>query len=193
MSETTSKRLPKAERREQLLDTALKIVRDEGTDALTLGHLAERAGVSKPIAYEHFTSRSGLLIALYRQMNDRHVAALTRALGCARRRLKDVAAVMGRAYVECYASIGPEWLAVSAAMKGDEEMEAFQQAQLDDYVALYREALAPYADLPEGELYLRCVGIVGAGEAISHELTRGRVSEAAAAECLASLIARWLK
>ncbi len=33
----------------------------KGTDALTLGHVAECAGVSKPIAYEHFGTRAGLL------------------------------------------------------------------------------------------------------------------------------------
>ncbi|MHC8285601.1 helix-turn-helix domain-containing protein [Pseudomonas sp. XS1P51] len=33
-----------------------------GTDALTLATLAERAGVTKPVAYEHFRTRSGLLI-----------------------------------------------------------------------------------------------------------------------------------
>jgi len=48
-----SSRLPKAERR-QLLAIALVIVREEGADRLTLGHLAARAGVSKPITYEHF-------------------------------------------------------------------------------------------------------------------------------------------
>ncbi|WP_437925086.1 TetR family transcriptional regulator [Sorangium sp. So ce291] len=51
-----------------------------GTEALTLGHLAERAGVSKPIAYQHFETRSGHLIALARQIDDRQVAALLDAL-----------------------------------------------------------------------------------------------------------------
>jgi hypothetical protein len=37
-----AKKLSKAERRKQLLETAHEIVRDEGTDALTLGYLAER-------------------------------------------------------------------------------------------------------------------------------------------------------
>src|SRR5687767_16006033 len=56
-----AKKLSKAERRKQLLETAHVIVRDEGTDALTLGYLAERAGVTKPIAYGHFETRAGLL------------------------------------------------------------------------------------------------------------------------------------
>jgi AcrR family transcriptional regulator len=50
VSLSSPSRLSKAERRQQLLDTALAIVREEGADRLTLGHLAARAGVSKPIA-----------------------------------------------------------------------------------------------------------------------------------------------
>ncbi|WP_437971086.1 helix-turn-helix domain-containing protein [Sorangium sp. So ce260] len=93
MDEATSKRLPKAERRKQLLETARTIVREEGTDALTLGHLAERAGVSKPIAYEHFKTRSGLLIALALDIDDRQVEVLLAALKRTRKRLSDVARV----------------------------------------------------------------------------------------------------
>ena len=57
-----SGRLSSASRRRQLLAVALSIVREEGADRLTLGHLAQRAGVSKPVAYDHFGTRSGLLI-----------------------------------------------------------------------------------------------------------------------------------
>lgn len=185
-------RLPRAQRRDQLLDTAHMIVREQGTDALTLGHLAERAGVSKPIAYEHFQSRSGLLIALYQQIDDRHVQAFRRALKRSRQRLEDVARLAGSAYMSCYATIGPEWHAIAAAMKGDEQMEAVQQQLVDGYVALYREAFAPFTDLPKDELHLRCVGIVGAAEAISQAMIRGLIDEKQAAASVTSLIVRWL-
>jgi AcrR family transcriptional regulator len=187
-----ARRLPKARRREQLLDTAHVIVREEGTDALTLGHLAERAGVSKPIAYEHFTSRGGLLIALYEQIDDRAVAALRHAVEQARHRLEDVARVASAASMHCYRSVGPEWHAIAAALKGDEEMEAVQQALLDRYVALYREAFAPYSALPDDELHVRCLGIVGAADAIAREMMRGRIDERKAAASLAALIVKWL-
>ena len=54
---STARRLSQAERRRQLLDTALVIIREEGADKLTLGRLASRAGVSKPVAYDHFGTR----------------------------------------------------------------------------------------------------------------------------------------
>ena len=62
-------RLAKPARREQLLDTALTLVREQGTDGLTLATLAEAAGVSRPIVYDHFGTRPELLLALYRQLD----------------------------------------------------------------------------------------------------------------------------
>jgi len=192
MSETTTRRLPKAERREQLLDTAFAIVREQGSDALTLAYLAERAGVSKPIAYEHFQTRSGLLIALYRRIDERQAAALELGFERLPRKLADAARVLAEAYLRCYTTAGPEYPAIAAALKGDEAMEREQQRLIDDYVARYREALAPYSSLSAQELHLRCVGIIGAGDAIAQEWQRGRVDEATAAATLASLIQRWL-
>ncbi len=193
MSPAPARKLPKAERRDQLLDTALAIVREEGTDALTLGHLAERAGVSKPIAYEHFGTRSGLLIALYERIDDRQVAALLQALERTPRRLEDVARVMSDAYMACYLTVGSEAHAITAALSGDGQMEAFHQRLLDRYVAFYRDALTPYSTLPPDELHLRCVGIIGAAEAISRDMLRGRVDEVQAAAALAALIVGGLK
>lgn len=67
------KRLRKEDRRVQLLEVARGIVRQQGTEALTLGYLAERANVTKPIPYDHFGDREGLLMALYRDFSDRQL------------------------------------------------------------------------------------------------------------------------
>jgi AcrR family transcriptional regulator len=189
-NKAAGKRLPKASRREQLLKTAQRIARERGTDALTLGYLAERAGVSKPIAYEHFGSRAGLLIALYKEIDDKQVAALQEALQRTRRKLEDVARVMSEAYMHCYALLGAEWLAISAALKGDEEMEAFQRELIASYVGIYRDALAPYSSLSTARLRMLCVGIIGAAEALAREMTQGRIEESAAADALATLIVK---
>jgi AcrR family transcriptional regulator len=193
MTETATRRLPKAARREQLLDTALIIVREEGTDALTLGHLAERAGVSKPIAYEHFKSRSGLLMALYADLDQKHATALNEALRHTRPRLADVARVVSAAYMDCYDTLGAEWLSISAALRGDEEMEAFQQQSLDDAASLYCRAFAPHTKLSPGDLRITSTALIGAAEAITRELSRGRIERQQAVDSLAGLIVRALK
>lgn len=180
--------MAKAERRAQLLDVALEIARSDGTDALTLGHLAERAGVSKPIAYEHFGTRSKLLIALCQRLDDRQVVLLHEALDRAPRRLRDVAKVASASYMHCYMSVGPEWHALTGALQGDEEMNAYQRAIMTKYVEIFRKAVAPYSKLPGAELRRRCVGIIGAAEAISRDMLDGHVTEAAAAQTLTAIL-----
>lgn len=52
-----SGRLQRDERQIQLLNVANSIILAEGTDALTLITLAEKAGVTKPVTYKHFGNR----------------------------------------------------------------------------------------------------------------------------------------
>lgn len=187
-----TKKLSKAARRDQLLQTALGIVRAEGTDILALGLLAERAGVSKPIAYGHFGSRSGLLIALYKQFDERQVAQTLEALERAPRTLDDVARVLGLAYMNCYNSAGPECQAISAALKGTEEMGSFYQDLMDGYIAIYLKALAPYSEMSKQDLRLYCIGIIGAAESLAREMLAGRITEKKAAATLRSFIVKSL-
>lgn len=182
------RRLAKGARRRQLLDTALRIVRDEGADRLTLGHLAARAGVSKPIAYDHFGTRSGLLIELYKSIDAAHVDALRAALATGERSLEQTAELLAAAYVHCSAETNGEWQAVGAALAGSSEKDAVYQHLLDGYVQLFAGALAPHSDLPPAEVKRRCVGLIGAGEALSAAMVRGQCCETEAAAAFAALI-----
>jgi AcrR family transcriptional regulator len=53
-----------AARREQLLDVTTEIVSDQGFQAVTIESVARRAGISRPIVYEHFGDLRGLLEAI---------------------------------------------------------------------------------------------------------------------------------
>jgi AcrR family transcriptional regulator len=160
---------------------------------LTLGSLAERAAISKPVVYEHFGTRSGLLIALYRQIDARQVDALVQAVARAPKRLRDVARIVAGAYMRCYAEVGPEWHAISAALQGDEEMNAAQLEMIDGYVELYCKVLSPFTTLSPSDLRLRCVAILGAAEAISRAMIQRRTSEAKATDTLAAMIVRAIR
>lgn len=182
-----STRLSKQARREQLLDTALGIVRAEGADGLTLVTLAEVAGVSRPITYEHFGTRAGLLLALYRRLDERHRTAVAEALRTAAPTVGAVARVMSSAYFACATEL-PEFAALSAALRGNREMEAMQQEMNARYVGEMAAALAPYSPLPPEALRLRCVGVLGAAEAIALELHRDRTTMTDAVTALTHLI-----
>ena len=183
-----SRRLRRTERRRQLLDTALVIVREEGADRLTLGHLAARAGVSKPVAYDHFETRSGLLIELYRWIDIERVNAFREALTTSKRSRKETVNVLAAAYIHCAADTNDEFHAVGAALAGSEEKAAVFQELLDNSMQMFLSVLKPHSTLSPSELERRCIGLVGAGEALSAALVRGKCSEAEAIEAFTSLI-----
>jgi AcrR family transcriptional regulator len=57
-------RLTAPARREQLLDVTAEIVAEQGFQAVSIQSVARRAGISRPIVYEHFGDLAGLLEAL---------------------------------------------------------------------------------------------------------------------------------
>lgn len=184
---TTPARLSKQARREQLLDTAMAIVRAQGADGLTLPSLAEAAVVSRPIVYDHFGTRPHLLLALYRRLDERHRAATTQALASAAPTVDEIARVMSTAYFACATDM-PEFNAISAALKGNPEMEAIQYEMFDSYTELMAATLLPHSSHTTEALRLHCVGVLGAAEAIAAELNRGRATAADAVTALTDLI-----
>ena len=57
-------RMPKEQRRTQVLDAARAVFVESGYYAAGMDVIAERAGVSKPVLYQHFPSKLDLYLAL---------------------------------------------------------------------------------------------------------------------------------
>ena len=171
-----TKRLKKEERRQQLLDVARAIIRDEGTEMLTLGYLAEKAGVTKPITYDHFGDRKGLLITLYESFNEQQIANFQHALKCATTSLEQAVRLYSTAYVNCVISTGTEITQIIAALSGSEalmdSLDKGRKACADSLI----EALQPYINLqsPLGESVIATQ--LGAADAISALASRGTIS-----------------
>ncbi|MFF3065127.1 TetR/AcrR family transcriptional regulator [Oerskovia sp. NPDC057915] len=60
-------RMPKGERRSQLLTIAERLFSDHGYHHITMDDIADGAGVSKPVLYRHFPSKLDLYLALVDQ------------------------------------------------------------------------------------------------------------------------------
>lgn len=178
-------RLPRDERRAQLLEAAAAIVRTEGTDALTLARVAEAAGVTKPIAYAHFGTRAGLLIALYRHFDARQAEAVRAALETSARTLEDAVGILASAYVDCVLGSGKEFGAIAAALSATEEMDAFRHAMRDEYVELYRVALGRFGGEAGRAVML---GIIGAAETLSQAAAAERLSRQDAIAALSKIM-----
>jgi AcrR family transcriptional regulator len=171
---------------------AWDIARRDGPDALTLGRLAQDAGVSRPVAYEHFETRGGLLVALYREIADQQYEQAQMVLDEKVDDLPSLARRVGRAFMRCYASTGPEAFAIAASLKGDAPMEAAQKALLERYVSAYAKAFEGVTGLSGPALRIRFAAIVAAGEELSQRMLAGEIDETTAADTLASLITAWL-
>lgn len=184
---TTSIRLSRQARREQLLDTALSIVRTQGTDNLSLVTLAEAASVSRPVVYDHFGTRPGLLLALYKRLSDRLREVSAQALALATQDLRELAQAMSAAYFTCLTE-APEWTAVAAALRGSPELEPVELELCDHYASVMIEAFEPHTDLSREALRLRCFGVMGAADTLGAEVIRGRTTSAAAADALTGLV-----
>ncbi|ROO83106.1 TetR family transcriptional regulator [Actinocorallia herbida] len=65
-------RLPRMARRRQLLGAAQEVFVAQGYHAAAMDEIAERAGVSKPVLYQHFPGKLELYLALL----DEHAEAL---------------------------------------------------------------------------------------------------------------------
>lgn len=190
---STSKRMSKEDRRKQLLQTALTVVREEGTEALTLARLAERAGVTKPITYEHFGTRAGLLVALFRDHDDRTTQAVNSALSTGGKSLEEVAGILSTTYVESCLSMGSEISAIYNALSASEETAGFRQTWREFLVEEFGKAFNPFAKIPNQKLKALLLGIIGAAEILAEAAAAKHVSRTEAIKTLSSIMIGTLK
>lgn len=70
-----------AERREQLLGIARSVFAEKGYEATSIEEIADRAGVTRPVVYEHFGGKEGIHAVVV----DREVTQLSELLAVALR------------------------------------------------------------------------------------------------------------
>jgi AcrR family transcriptional regulator len=75
-AKSASTRLPRPARRRQLLGAALDVFVAQGYHQAAMDEIAERAGVSKPVLYQHFPGKLELYLALL----DESIAELVRSV-----------------------------------------------------------------------------------------------------------------
>jgi AcrR family transcriptional regulator len=78
-----SKRLTAGERRRQLFAVALDLFAERGYRATTMDDVAEAAGVTKPLVYQHFSSKRALYLELVDSVAGELLAAVARATAAA--------------------------------------------------------------------------------------------------------------
>ena len=79
-----STRLPAAARREQLLAVALEVFARQGFHGTSMNDVADAAGVTKPVLYQHFRSKRELYLALLEEVGSRLRDAIAQGHGGSR-------------------------------------------------------------------------------------------------------------
>ncbi|PND33810.1 TetR family transcriptional regulator [Achromobacter pulmonis] len=187
VADSPRRRLSRDERLRQLLNVSWQLIRTEGTDALTLGRLADAAGVTKPVVYDHFGTRNGLLAALYQDFDVRQTAVIDAAIAASKPTLQDKARVIAASYVECVLAQGREIPGVLAALGGSPELAAVKRQYQQAFIEKCQTIFAPFAGsrgVPPASLW----GMLGAADALSQAAVAGDISEEQAREELQETI-----
>lgn len=71
--------MPRAERERQIIEVAEEVFASDGYQAAAMDDIAQRVGLSKPMLYEYFGSKEGLLLACLERAKRELLASTTRA------------------------------------------------------------------------------------------------------------------
>src|SRR5918995_6995571 len=80
-SGVAAKRITGPGRRRRILDAAAEAFAARGYHATAVGQVAEAAGITKPVVYDHFRSKRELFVELLENTRDELLARGTEALG----------------------------------------------------------------------------------------------------------------
>ena len=184
MASTT--RLPAAARRHQLLEVALGVFAREGYHETSMNDVAEAAGVTKPVLYQHFRSKRELYLELLRDVGGRLERAIADATAGAGGPRQQVEAGL-RAYFEFVADQreGFELLFARGARTDEEFLVVAQKVEAS--IAAFVAELIEVDGLDPAHRTLLAYGVVGVAEGTSrHWLTQ---QQALVPERLASQVA----
>ena len=192
MTDDKSARLPRDERRAQVLIAALEVFTVAGYHSAAMDEIADRANVSKPVLYQHFPSKLDLYLAVLDMHIDSLVFAIQKAIASNRENSSRVAAT-----VEAYFGfIDSEGEAFRLLFESDMSLEPQVRERLNrmtyDCAAAVSAVISIDTGLGKEESMMLAVGIIGTVQtAARHWLDRdGKIDRKRATELVMNLIWR---
>ncbi len=182
-------RMPRKARRAQLLDSALEVFVAQGYHAAAMDDIAERAGVSKPVLYQHFPGKLELYLALLEQSADRIIDATREALASTQDNKMRVLATMQVFYDYVANAQG----AFRLVFESDLTNEPLVRAQVDRVTAVCAEEVTKVihedTGLSDEASRLLAVSLVGVAQFSARYWldSGGDLDQQAAAQLVASL------
>ncbi|WP_053683679.1 TetR/AcrR family transcriptional regulator [Streptomyces sp. WM4235] len=183
------RRVPAAMRKELLLETALRMARESGAGSLTLAKVADACGVSKPIAYQHFTSLAGLLQAMFQRVGAEYEETVMEAMAAHRdapaaAATSEVLRALCDAYIACTVENGALHADIGAALiASGRSSNVVHVDDAERYAGLVAELLC----LEPRVAYALAAGFLGSADRLCEAVIARRLTRDEAAEVLMRL------
>ena len=192
MVDDKSSRLPRDERRAQLLVAALEVFTAAGYHSAAMDEIADRANVSKPVLYQHFPSKLDLYLAVLDLHIDSLVFAIQKAIASNRENSSRVAATVD-AYFGFIDSEGEAFrLLFESYMNLEPQVRERLNRMTYDCAAAVSAVISIDTGLGKEESMMLAVGIIGTVQTTArHWLDRdGKIDRQRATELVMNLIWR---
>jgi AcrR family transcriptional regulator len=154
-------RLPRDQRRIQLLDAASEVFASKGYHAAAMDDIADAAGVSKPVLYQHFPSKLDLYLALLDQSCERLAEVVEEALASTEDNADRVIATVAAFYEFVSSESGDFRFIFESDLTGDRAVQqrlSQVNAEISNAIA---EVIAEDTSLPVQQAKLLAVCLVG--------------------------------
>ncbi len=154
-------RLPRSARRTQLLGAAREVFVANGYHAAAMDDIAERAGVSKPVLYQHFPGKRDLYLALLEEHTQQLVDGVRAALTTTDNNKQRVAATLAAYYSFVDSESEAFRLVFENDLTSDDEVRALVDRVTSECTAMFAEVIAQDTGLVPAEAELLASGLAG--------------------------------
>lgn len=156
-----STRLPRSARRQQLLGAAREVFVAQGYHAAAMDDIAERAGVSKPVLYQHFQSKRDLYVALVQQHSDELLSSVHAALKSTSNNKQRVAATIAAYFAFIDSKSEAFRLVFESDLRSDPEVRDLVDTVSAGCAAAITSVIREDTRLPDAEAELLGVALAG--------------------------------
>ncbi len=154
-------RLPRRERRAQLLDSALEVFVAHGYHSAAMDDIAERAGVSKPVLYQHFPGKLDLYLALLDASCDTIIENCRLALESTQDNKQRVAATMDAFFAYVANDTGAFRLVFESDLTNEPAVREHVERVTTECADLIAHVISDDTGLPDQASRLLAVSLVG--------------------------------
>ena len=153
--------MPREARRAQLIDAARYVFVQQGYHAAAMDDIADRAGVSKPVLYQHFPGKLDLYLALLEISGQQLVEAVRAALASTTDNHDRVEATVGAYFQFVNDPDGAYRLVFESDLTNEPAVRDRVESIEDECAVAIAKVIASDTGLSDDEATLLAIGIIG--------------------------------